>query len=368
MNRNRLALRPIPSALAAVVLALALASVASAGFDEQHSFDASKLTVNNVIGEITVSGHSGSEFEVEVHVRGADASRDLIEIRTRDGSHSELSVIFPVKSEKNYVYPELGFGSRSSFTVSRDGESWLSALLGSLGGRKITVRGSGRGKEVWADVEIRVPAGGSLVADHYVGDMKAERVDGHIVLDNASGHIAVSTVNGSVVADTGSGHVTVLDVTGDLLADTGSGHVSVERCHGDKINVDTGSGHVTLHDVEASHLLVDTGSGHVEASAVSTESALIDTGSGRVELALDRMGTGEFEIDTGSGRVVLAIPPDASADIRAETGSGGIDIDLGEPVTMHHMERDEVHFSVGDGAARVNIDTGSGAIRFVRTE
>lgn len=350
------------------LLASVTALPALAGFDESRSFPAGSLTVNNLIGEVRVGGHSGSEFEVLVRVRGRDASTDVIEVRTRNGANPELTIAFPVDSERNYVYPALGAGSKSSFSFDREGESWLAELLGALGSRRITVRGSGSGLEVWADVEVKVPPGGVLNVNHGVGEIRAADVNGDLRLDTHTGGIEAVRIEGDLLADTGSGHVTVRDVNGKLNVDTGSGHVDAEECRGPSILIDTGSGHVTLRGADTPDLDIDTGSGHVRASGVRADSAVIDTGSGEVELRLDRMGSGEFLIDTGSGRVTLALPADASAEVRADTGSGHIDLDLGQQVEILHKDDDEIRFRVGSGAARVELDTGSGGIRIVRTD
>jgi len=59
----------------------------------------------------------------------------------------------------------------------------------------------------------------------------------------------------------------------------------------------------------------------------------------------------------------LKLPPEASAEVRAETGSGGIDLGLDSPVELKYKDRNEIAFTVGSGAARVVLDTGSGGIR-----
>ena len=69
-----------------------------------------------------------------------------------------------------------------------------------------------------------------------------------------------------------------------------------------------------------------------------------------------------IHIDTGSGGVKLTLPLGFSADVEASTGSGGIDLGLDEPVTIHHKDRNELEFRIGNGDARVTIDTGSGGI------
>ena len=158
------------------LLALTAGLPALAGFDQERSFKSDELTVHNMIGEIRISGHGGSEFEVLVQVRGKDAGSDLLRIEVDEGSSPELAVVFPLDKEKSYVYPAMGSKSKSSFTLDKEGAGWLSSLLGSISSRKITVKGSGSGLEVWADVEIRVPAGGSLVMKHRRGrDRREER-------------------------------------------------------------------------------------------------------------------------------------------------------------------------------------------------
>ena len=71
-------------------------------------------------------------------------------------------------------------------------------------------------------------------------------------------------------------------------------------------------------------------------------------------------------IDTGSGRITLRLPADVSAEVEADTGSGGIELDLGEKILMREMSRDEVRFTLGNGDARIQLDTGSGRIRITR--
>jgi len=365
MRSPRSSLRLALAVLACLALAV---PPALAAFDQSRSFQADSLTVNNLIGEVRVSGHAGSTFEVLVRVRGADASPELIEIRTKEGAAPELTVGFPIHRERDYVYPALGAGTRASFSMSEGGGSWLAELIGAASSRKITVRGSGSGLEVWADVEIKVPAGAVLRVNHGVGEIHASDVEADLRLDTRAGSIDVARVRGDLLADTGSGDVTLAEVEGELSVDTGSGDVSAEGCRGRTVLIDTGSGSVTLRDLDTPSLNVDTGSGNVSASAVRADGAVIDTGSGDVELRLDRMGHGKFEVDTGSGDVTLALPADASADVRAATGSGGLPLDLGAAVEILHKDDDEIHFRVGSGAARVLIDTGSGGIRFIRAD
>ncbi|HVS14059.1 MAG TPA: DUF4097 family beta strand repeat-containing protein [Thermoanaerobaculia bacterium] len=348
-------------------LVLLLGSALGAGSSlaqssERFDFDAESLALGNLIGAIDVEPATGSAFEVEVTVRGRDARPDSIRFERRAGARASLEVVFPVATERRYVYPELGRGN-SSFRLHADRDrGWLRELIDAVASPEIRVSGSGSGLELWADVTVRVPAGGRLEVAHGVGKVSARAVDGELWLDVRSGGVDGEDLRGKVTVSTGSGAVTLDGVDGALLVDTGSGAVKVTGVRGPQVSVDTGSGRVVLEDVETGTLMVDTGSGSVSAERVRADSATIDTGSGSVVLALTEMGSGHFEIDTGSGSITLLLPSEASAEVLADTGSGGIQVDLPSVQTLHR-ERDEMHFRVGAGAAQVRLDTGSGAIR-----
>ena len=257
--------RPGKLGLALVVLALGVAlHPAQAEFEERRTIDASALTVHNVIGEIQVRGHGGDSFEVRVNVRGADASPDRIRVELKEGSRASLAVVFPLDEERSFVYPKLGSGSRTTFSTGND-DSWLSQLLGGLGRGRITVRGSGSGMEVWADVEVLVPKGKTITIKHGAGEIHSQEVEGRVTLDSHSGSVSARSIDGELLVDTGSGKVRAEDLRGSAEIDTGSGSVGVIRFEGDSLSIDTGSGRVEIEEIDTHELNVDTGSGRVRA-------------------------------------------------------------------------------------------------------
>jgi len=359
--------------LAALALLVPVAS--AAGFSETKTFSSNELTVSNLVGAVTVT-EGGSSFEVTVNVRGSDASKSKVRIETDSDS---LRVVFP--DSERFVYPELG-SSRVRFSPSSSGDGgWLHSLLG-LAGDRVEVSKDGRGTEVWADVEIRVPAGGALTVRHGAGAIRASGVEGDLDLGCRAGAIEVEDVVGDVSADTGSGKVVVAGVRGAVLVDTGSGGVEVSRIEGPDVSIDTGSGSVDLEDVTADGEIaidtgsgrvkmrsvagrafsIDTGSGGVEAYAIRADSMMIDTGSGGVELELLAMGDGNFVVDTGSGGITLALPADADCTVEAETGGGRMQVDVASAVDVRGDD-DHVSFVLGGGRARVELDAGSGTVR-----
>ena len=372
---SRTALRAAP--LLALLLLVLVVPAARADYQESFTFDSGSLQLTNLIGAVEIEGHDGSGFVVEVTVSGADAEEGVIEFRPTEGDRAELVIGFPVEDERTYVYPELGRNSRTTFNPGRGDRG----IWDVFGRGKIEVRGSGRGMELWADVRVKVPSGAEFIVFNGVGAIEAADLAAHLEINVRSGSAYVRDVVGDVAVDTGSGHVEIDTVEGDLMVDTGSGHVEVLGLSGARASIDTGSGHVVMRDVTVPRIAVDTGSGHVEMERVTCDevevdtgsghveldelaakSTAVDTGSGRVRVELVEMGDGDYDIDTGSGSITFLMPENASARIEAETNSGGIDVDVAG-ADIQRQKRDHVRLEVGDGAADVRLDAGSGGIR-----
>lgn len=333
----------------------------AAEITREFTFATRELFVGNLIGAVDVRQGTGDAFRVTVHLRGDDAKPELVEMLQENDA---LRLRFPLEKHDTYVYPAMGSGTRMTTTIhEKDPEekSWLRRTFGFLSGKRLTVRGAGNGLEMWADLVIEVPAGRSLTLRHGVGAIGAADLQADLDLESDLGVISVARVRGDLRADTGSGDVKVSDVVGDVDVDTGSGEVELRGCQATLAKVDTGSGHVEVAGLTCTTLSIDTGSGGVTASGVTADEARIDTGSGDVELQLDRLGTGRFTVDTGSGGVGLALPADASANIVADTGSGDIDSEV--PGARFEKRDDGTRRLVlGDGAAEVLLDTGSGSV------
>lgn len=124
--------------VAGVLCFLACGVAQAAGFSETKTVSGDTLTVTNLIGEIRVTGHNGSGFEVVVDVQGDDASRENVRIET---GRDSLTVVFP--KSKKFVYPALT-ADEISFRPNDEG-SWIGALLG---GSKIEVSRRGNGLEI----------------------------------------------------------------------------------------------------------------------------------------------------------------------------------------------------------------------------
>lgn len=340
-------------AFAGAALLATLAAPAGAQQAERYSLRAERVAIHNLAGEVRLAAGSGADVVVEVTRGGSDA-RELRVDRRRDGGEERLVVVTP---GDRVVYPRLGRSSNSSFNVREDGTF-------GRGGRRVTVTGSGRGTEAYADLLVRVPAGRTVMLHQGVGKVEVANVDGNLRVNTASASVAASGTRGTLDVDVGSGSVRVERAEGDVSVDTGSGSVRLADVRGRRLHVDTGSGSVTGSGLAAEEVVVDVGSGAVELSGVRAGSIRVDTGSGSVQLALAAPAR-SVKIDTGSGGVRLAVPPSFGAEVEIDTGSGGIAVEV--PAQAQTVRRSHYRGRIGDGRGRVEIDTGSGGVRIVRS-
>ncbi len=370
-------------AAAAALMLVAVGTASAAGpqftraLEKTYSQGAvQQLELTNLAGQVTISHSDGPVLVRATVVAGADADAQALAERVRirehiDGHRLSLLVDYPSSDGDTYYYdPHPGHGSyRSEFRYD---------------GRTVTVRGGGseHGARVHVDINVQVPAGVSLKLTNFVGDMRADglRTDaalkvhagtieatgghGSISVDSGSGAVRVADYTGEISADTGSGDVYLERVTGPrIAADTGSGSVHMDSAAGGLLYADTGSGSVTLRNVSGS-LKVDTGSGGVTATDFTAgDSVHVDTGSGSVRLEGDLSAMRDLYVDTGSGGVHLLTESPPSMRLRVSTSSGGIDVDL-PGMTDVRSRRGEFEATLGSGAGKGLIDTGSGGVSF----
>lgn len=351
------------SARAAALLAALTFLVASPGpvtaqQAETFRLQGDAVAIYNLAGKIQVRDGSGSDVTVTVRRGGSDAGRLAVKTGKVDthqsgfGSVPSLRVIYP---QETIVYSE-GNGS-SEIRVRDDGTFFGDAR----GGSKVKIRDSGSGVKAYADLDISVPPGRSVLVALAAGEVRAENVNGRLYVDVASADIWSSEGKGDYTFDTGSGDIDIDGHDGGLRCDTGSGDVTVASVvNGGELDFDTGSGDVTGRGVRGASLRADTGSGDVELIDVRVDWINADTGSGDVTLALSSAPS-DILVDVGSGDVEIGLPDGFGAKVEVDTGSGDIQTDVAIQVT--EIEDDTLKGTIGNGSGRLRIDTGSGDVR-----
>ncbi|MGB7212086.1 MAG: DUF4097 family beta strand repeat-containing protein [Gemmatimonadales bacterium] len=353
--------RPAPMALAMslVLLPLAALSVNASVLPQQPetvSLTGNKIGVWNLVGQVSVvPAASGSAVVVEISRHGKDAAK----ITTAQGELGGIQTLRLVYPANDILYRPAGRTSgqwETDLRVRDDGTFGDEDHWG--GGHRVTI-GSDGGFDGSADLTIAVPSGQKITIQLAVGTITASNVDGDLKLDTDDGDISTTQTKGHLVLDTGSGDVKVTGHDGDASIDTGSGDVTATALHGSDLSFDTGSGDVKIDGAVADALSVDTGSGAVTVSGLKTGRLKVDTGSGDVILGYTTAPT-DIDIDAGSGDVRITSPVGLNAKVDFETSSGDITTEF--PVTLTSHERDELHGTIGTGAGRLHVETGSGDI------
>ena len=328
---------------------------------DRRTLSGREVRISNLVGNVTVESGGSGDVTVEVTPRGSDASKLSIDVGSAGGVQT-LRVVFP---GDDIIYPELGRRSSSEFQIDSDGNWGRGSRSSWRSGRRIRVRGDGRGTEAWADVRVIVPSGKSVDIRVGVGTVRSNSMTGDLAVDVASARVSVNGHTGSLNLDTGSGGAEVRDVKGDeLTVDVGSGSVSVIGATVRRMTLESGSGGVEADQINAPELTVDVGSGGVRMDRVTSDRVRLETGSGGVRLELTNSPK-TLDVESGSGTVTLVLPSNLDADIDISTGSGSIDTDFA--LQTNRFERHRLRGTVGNGTGRIRVEAGSGGVRLRKT-
>jgi Toastrack DUF4097 len=279
-----------------------------------------RIELTNGSGESRVA--AGPPGEVQIHAEFRTKSRLF-----RDGERrlNEMAANPPISQESNFIriggMSEHSGGVIASYTISVPPDTEIHAMSGS---GDVQVNG------------IKGPANFLLGS----GTIWASNVAGDVHVTAGSGDIRLSEIQGQVEATAGSGDIQLAEIHGDIRAQTGSGDIKITKP----------AGSVEAH----------TGSGNVSLSGISAD-LRVHTSSGEVTVEGNPESNTYWEIHTSSGTVTLRVSPDANFRLYARSSSGDIDTQI--PITMEGTSgKHELRARIGDGKARVEIETSSGKI------
>jgi DUF4097 and DUF4098 domain-containing protein YvlB len=192
--------------------------------------------------------------------------------------------------------------------------------------------------------DVTVPRGTKLSLEAISGSITATGVGGETEAQSVSGYVDISDATKEVSAESVSGSVSVVNATGNVAAQSTSGTVTIRNATGD-IEAETVSGRILLDGIRSTSVRTETVSGSVSYTGS------IDAG-------------GKYSFVTHSGVLRLNLPANLGAVFSVETYNGDIDSDF--PVTMQpgqgRNSHDRFEFTIGNGRARVSLETFSGKI------
>ena len=207
-----------------------------------------------------------------------------------------------------------------------------------------------RGRGGRAEFDVSVPIGTNVVLEAFSAPFTVRGVKGPAQLETLSGNVQISDAVGTVEIEAVSGSIDVAKVDGNLRAEAVSGTVTVADVTGD-IDAESVSGRVSITGAKSRSVRAETVSGSIGYS-------------GSIE------PSGNYSFTSHSGRLNLGLPANAGATLSLETFSGSVDSDF--PVTLEgsrsggHGHETKMEFRIGDGRARIVLETFSGAIRIMR--
>ncbi len=317
--------------LGAVVL-LAGVSVGCIGPVVRGNFDRTltvtgpaRLYLSNGSGSTRI--HAGAPGQIHIH--GDFRVRGWLWGNPRR-SAAELSQNPPIRQEGSLVHvgsPQFGAGAVSiSYTV-----------------------------EVPPNTEVRVTTGS--------GDLNVGGIAGPVTATTGSGDVQMSEIQGDVNATAGSGDMRMEGIQGSAEITAGSGDVEM-RSIGGRVRVKTGSGDITLSS-PGNTVTVRNGSGDIRVTGASSD-LRIRTGSGTVTVAGSPSVGSYWELHAASGDINLTVPPNAAFRFHAQSRMGSIQSHV--PMTIVEQSRRELRAVVGQGSARVEVETASGDVRLNSSE
>jgi len=210
----------------------------------------------------------------------------------------------------------------------------------------------GHGWNLWSNgnraepsvIEVTMPRGASLDLDSVSADIDVQQVAGR--------RISSQTVSGNTrITASSPGDVHAESVSGDVFMRITTAKTSVETVSGD-IDVQGGlTGDVSLESI----------SGGIRLSAGRLGNLSLDTVSGDGHVKFDLNPDGVAKLEALSGDLGLDLPATASARLHVETFSGSIRSPVGT-VRKEDGPGRTLDTRLGDGQARINVDTFSGDV------
>ncbi|HEV2388431.1 MAG TPA: DUF4097 family beta strand repeat-containing protein [Candidatus Acidoferrales bacterium] len=214
-----------------------------------------------------------------------------------------------------------------------------------------------RSGELNANYVIEVPPDAEVRTVNGSGNVTVAGIAGPLNIITGSGDVTASQIQGELHATAGSGDIRLHAIKGSAEVRAGSGDVELDNVGGE-VRVTTGSGEITL-SAPGSSATIRNGSGDIRVSGVSGD-LRVRTGSGGVTIAGSPSPGAYWELHSASGDVTLNVPSAAAFRFYATTRTGEIRSAL--PLTIEERGRHELRAVVGQGSARVEVQTSSGDI------
>jgi DUF4097 and DUF4098 domain-containing protein YvlB len=277
-----------------------------------------RVSIENIAGEITVTGGSGDEASIEA-------------VKRTRGDRSELATVRVIVDERPGRVDVRTEHERNRFDRS------------------------GRSDHVSVDYTLTVPGGAAVDVKSISGNVKVSNVQGAVRAESVSGNVTTAGTPRLEMAKSVSGDVVLTDAgaDADLSAGSVSGNVRANGLKARALDLGTVSGDVVLTNVTCDRLGVKSVSGNIEYSGALARNGRYDvnTHSGTVRLTLS--GSTGFELTgtTFSGSIRSELPLTIGGERERNTG-----------IRRRDARNRSIRATFGDGSAALTLRTFSGDI------
>jgi hypothetical protein len=180
-------------------------------------------------------------------------------------------------------------------------------------------------------------AEGDITVQGTTAAINAETVDGDVTVSGGAGNVSLSSVDGTVELSRASGNISVTTINDDVAVRQSSGTITAS----------TVNGGVTLEGVSS--------------AAVTAESM-----NGDVRFGGPVQNGGRYWLSTHNGDVRLGMQAGVNATVTVNTFNGDFTSDIPVEVRSRSRQEGSFTFTLGDGSARVELESFSGSVELVR--
>jgi DUF4097 and DUF4098 domain-containing protein YvlB len=274
------------------------------------------VNVDNVSGDITVTGVSGNDVRIEAIKR----------VRERSEADARARL------------PEVRID-----VAERPGRVDVRTVFASN-------RRQYQGEVAYT---IGMPSGASLVVKTVSSDVRITNVKGELTAETVSGDVAITNAGNIRSAKTVSGDVTITGVEGDLTGGSVNGDLILRSLKGRSVTLQTVSGDVQLAEAEFDRANIGSVNGDISYG-------------GRLAK------TGRYELHTHSGNIRVVPAGDPGLEVEANTFNGDIvsefTLKMAQPLASGFARtvNRQVRGTYGNGGSLLVLSSFNGDISVVR--
>jgi DUF4097 and DUF4098 domain-containing protein YvlB len=214
------------------------------------------------------------------------------------------------------------------------------------GEQRLIIRGNSRGNGMRSiDYTISVPRWMSITVNGNYTD---------VTMEGVGGDVNVETTRGDINVDGGAGFISLKSVQGSISLSHAKGRIDIMNVN-DDIHVADVSGDLTAGTTNGAITLERIDSSNVDAYTVNDDIAY----DGPIR------DKGVYRLTSHNGAISLAVPDRTNATMSIRTYSGGFRATFPVKVEDPNSRR-RVSLTLGDGSARVEIETFNGSITLRR--